>query len=873
MSRHYYFGEWVERRSELTPDEVAQLAIKGRLAAKTFAAYPVEKVLTLLDAVGKVWANPNYPPRLRLEAILPRTTGFSAPMIQLGMQEIPFVLNAENLRKKLQAELGGTEREGQWSWSSASKTALCLSPLGVILHVISGNVFLVGMGSLIEGLITGNVSILKRASVETGAEADFLSALIDTIRDLDAEGVVSRSFAIVDYPSSAKAVIAAWKKEVDGLVVWGGEKAVKAYRDDLPARTRFIVFGPKISLGLVTRAGLSHFGAANVAERLAVELAIWDQNACTAPQVCFAEGKDTALALAAALAEALVKKEAEIPAGPADTNTAVEIQKMRSVAEIEEARGIGKVYESKGGVAWTVIVDEKMAVESSPLHRTIRIIAAANLEAVFNEVESVRGYLQTVGVAAAPAELKMVATELARRGAVRILELGLMSGGEIEDPHDGAYDLPHYFNFTFARFASAQRWPENAPDTHLQRLIEVARNSPFYGERLRGVEILTGADLAKIPILTRDQMEANLPPRSEGLATGHWQPGGYVSRSGGSTGEPKFSIYDGHDWEQMIAHAVGVFKEAGLERGDRVANCMLAGDLYGSFVSFDHINSRLGVQTFGFADKLEPDLFLKIWRGFKINTIQAIPALLVPLLRAAKAKDPTFTLEKVMFAGAPLQPSDKKWMRDALGVKQIASIIGANDGGQIGYQCRYLSGALHHSVDDFNYLEVVDEQGLPCPTGVAGRLLVTSLRKLAYPLIRYEVGDMAKFVDHPCECANGGRVFEYLGRADDTICVGILNLAYRDFQSALAEESISALQIVTVNSSGIDEIIVKVEAENRDAAFSELLRSRVLSRVAKVEKNIQDGQIRSLMVEVHPLGSLPRNPRSGKIKTLVDLRN
>ena len=37
----------------------------------------------------------------------------------------------------------------------------------------------------------------------------------------------------------------------------------------------------------------------------------------------------------------------------------------------------------------------------------------------------------------------------------------------------------------------------------------------------------------------------------------------YVTRSGGSTGEPKFSVYDGHDWEHMISGAVRLFRASG----------------------------------------------------------------------------------------------------------------------------------------------------------------------------------------------------------------------------------------------------------------------------------------------------------------------
>ena len=66
-----------------------------------------------------------------------------------------------------------------------------------------------------------------------------------------------------------------------------------------------------------------------------------------------------------------------------------------------------------------------------------------------------------------------------------------------------------------------------------------------------------------------------------------------MSRSGGSTGEPKFSIYDGHDWDALVSHAARIFSSMGIQPGDRVANLMLTGDLYGSFVSFDHVNARL----------------------------------------------------------------------------------------------------------------------------------------------------------------------------------------------------------------------------------------------------------------------------------------
>ena len=72
---------------------------------------------------------------------------------------------AKALEKKLDRELRGVW-PGEWSLNSRTRTNLGWQPLGTVLHVLSGNVFLVGLGSLVEGLITGNVNILKMSSGE-----------------------------------------------------------------------------------------------------------------------------------------------------------------------------------------------------------------------------------------------------------------------------------------------------------------------------------------------------------------------------------------------------------------------------------------------------------------------------------------------------------------------------------------------------------------------------------------------------------------------------------------------------------------------------------------------------------------------------------
>jgi phenylacetate-CoA ligase len=870
--KRYLFGEWVHDAKSLTAEDVVEICQKARRQEAEMRKYPLDKTFRIFKRWQKNWSEPSYWARKKLLEALPAETGFSAEMIDLALKELQWTLEPALLEKKLKRELQGIP-VGEFKYEEKTQTILEWQPLGTVLHVLSGNVFLVALGSLVEGIITGNVNILKMSS----GERVFLPILVESLKEVDTDGVLLRSLAVVEYPSSATEVIEEFKSRVDGIVVWGGEEAVRAYRNNLPARTKCIVFGPKLSVALVTEAGVKLKGLSKTAKDLSDEVSIWDQNACTAPQVCFVEGEELAKILAAELGSSLETKARELPAGPAEINTAVEIQKLRGTVEIAESRGEGFCLASSGNVDWTVLVEKAHSIEASPLHRTLRIIPFKNISEVTERLEELRGYIQTVGLVSSDEESSHVASEIAAAGALRVVELGQMAGGEIDDPHDGAYDLAQYGHFVLSRLPKKNRDLDpldTASDetrsaiinARLRRLIDRARESKFYGERLKGIEIDTVDDLSKIPPLTRQEMEENMPPHlpeSDGLATTERFQGGYVSRSGGSTGAPKFSVYDAADWEQLVSQAVKVLRAAGLSPGDRVANCMLSGDLYGSFVSFDHINSRVGAASFAFSGKVDPETFLTTWKKFGLNVIQAMPAVMMPILRQAYAMDPSFTIEKVIYAGTPLSPSDRDWILNTLKAKRISSIIGANDGGQFAFQCQYQSGNIHHLVDDFNYVELLEE----------GKIVITSLLKFAYPLIRYEIGDSARFVEGQCPCGRKNRVIEYQGRNDNALCISLLNLPHAHIWDAIKDLPISVMQLVGQNTSTGEHIVLRCETGETDTeALKAKVYKQVCERCPTVKHRLDDGNLSALEVEIFPVGALPRNPRTGKVKSLVDER-
>ena len=81
----------------------------------------------------------------------------------------------------------------------------------------------------------------------------------------------------------------------------------------------------------------------------------------------------------------------------------------------------------------------------------------------------------------------------------------------------------------------------------------------------------------------------------------------------------------------------------------------------------------------------------------------------------------------------------------------VVDAYSANEVGYIALQCR--EGSYHEQAEGV-LVEVLDAQGNACESGRVGRVVITTLRNFAMPLIRYEIGDFAE-VGGPCACGRG----------------------------------------------------------------------------------------------------------------------
>jgi phenylacetate-coenzyme A ligase PaaK-like adenylate-forming protein len=99
-----------------------------------------------------------------------------------------------------------------------------------------------------------------------------------------------------------------------------------------------------------------------------------------------------------------------------------------------------------------------------------------------------------------------------------------------------------------------------------------------------------------------------------------------------------------------------------------------------------------------------------------------------------------------------------------------------------------------------------------------------------------------------------------------------MNASYGDFRAAAEPVSFSEMQLVVRSDERGETLVVKVETVDRSDAASVALREALLRGVRKLADGLDERSLVALEIELLAPGTLPRNPRSGKIKNVVDER-
>lgn len=343
------------------------------------------------------------------------------------------LFSAESLREKCRTELGDLLEleDAPMGLSVPGGTARrSRRPMGVLLHIAAGNVDGLPAYSVVEGLLAGNINILKLPSGDTGLSVRLLSELIAC------EPSLADYIYVFDVPSTETETLRRLAEYADGVVVWGGDAAVSAARSLATVNTEIIAWGHKLSFAYATPDATDE-----ELHALARHVCDTDQVLCSSCQGIFLDTEDKEVQEAFAERFFSILREENAASRPVDFGMKAK-NAIHIYTERLEAHETGHVIRAADGVS--VITSEDRELELSYMFRNLWIkrLPRARLVAA---IKPHKGHLQTVGLLCPrEEERERLAALLAAAGVVRITRAGGMSRMLPGEAHDGVYPLMRY---------------------------------------------------------------------------------------------------------------------------------------------------------------------------------------------------------------------------------------------------------------------------------------------------------------------------------------------------------------------------------------------------------------------------------------------
>lgn len=804
----YWFGQLINSGEWRTDEAFA------RLDDLKFSFYQtsVDEIIDLLDRFSREW---NQSHELYEEAIAPlmNESGMSEKDIRETLSILPVLLRRDSLMTRLKSEFILPEMLDKFTKTPSFAGKVKAVPQGLVLHVTAGNVFLSSIDSLIMGLITKNLSIIK----VSGQNKFFPLYFAQALAQFDKKKILSNKFAILSWKGGDSEIESFIKSKVNAIVAWGGEEMVTSYQKDLPLGVKLLDFGPKISFQVVTRRGLDEIDLELLCDRICADIAPWDQSACASPQNLFLEDDIDENMFLETLEKSFQKLSKR---NLVSDDEAVEILKEKYRAMYSEIIEGGAL---KAGDDYLLHVEENKFLRPSPLNRSLIIKKFSSIGGLYKSLLPFRYYLQSCSYQLGQFEKEQFISTLAMTGIKRFAPVGTITWGMDGAPHDGRYVLRELVNFV--------------GDEHRAQLSGKSLDS-----------IRDAKDLKRY-------FEASSHPR------------GHIFSSGGTTGAPKFIHYSYEEMDYMTDMLKTNFEAQGVKAGMMVANLFVAGNLWSSFMAVDKAMQKVGAIQLPIGGLCQLENIVMYLQKFKPDVVLGIPSMLVSVAEYAQSKGIELQIDKVFYAGEALSAQRREflssvWKSNYIGSAGYASV----DAGVIGYQCVDSAAGVHHLFSDLVQADIVNDE-----------LVVTSVIRSSMPIINYRTGDRAEWVEGQCSCGRRDKRFKLLGRIDNQIQIWSCRLEVGDVENILSQEilGLHGFQIVVDEQMGKDApeerltILCETKSQIDEPALIENLYYN--SRDLKDTISLKDFAKKTFIQKVSS-NELIKNSRTGKIPLLVDKR-
>jgi phenylacetate-CoA ligase len=410
------------------------------------------------------------------------------------------------------------------------------------------------------------------------------------------------------------------------------------------------------------------------------------------------------------------------------------------------------------------------------------------------------------------------------------------------------------------RLQSAVAWAyERVP--HYRALLDATGVAPG--------DIRTLEDLSRLPFTDKTALRDTYP---FGMFAVPIDRVVRLHSSSGTTGKPIVVGYTKGDLDAWTECTARIASAAGVTEKDRVQMAFLYGMFtggWGMHYGIEHIGATVIPAGAGNTER-----HLMMMRDFGTTVVVGTPSYALYLAEVGERAGVDFSqmpLRLGLFGGEPCGERMRAEIEARLRITAtdnygLTEVMGPGVAGECECRC-----GLHINEDHF-LAEVVDpDSGEPLEAGEEGELVLTTLTREAFPVLRYRTHDLTSLDHGACACGRTTvRMRKVRHRTDDMLIVRGVNVYPSQVEDALlAIEGIAPhFQVVLDREHGMDRMDVRVEV-------AEEIFSDVMADMVAFTGNVSDrlNSVLGLSVKVTLVepGTVERT--AGKARRVIDDRS
>jgi len=404
-------------------------------------------------------------------------------------------------------------------------------------------------------------------------------------------------------------------------------------------------------------------------------------------------------------------------------------------------------------------------------------------------------------------------------------------------------------------------------------LNRVYKNVTCYRNRFKesGIDpedVRSLSDLSKLPFTTKEDLRLNYP---YGMFAVPLREVVRIHSSSGTTGKPTVVGYTKHDlkvWSNLVAR----FMTAAGVTSDDVVQIAFGYGLFTGAFGLHYGSELIGASVIPMgAGNTEKQIM--IMQDYRTTALVSTPSYAVTLAERMERMgiDPkSLSLKVGLFGGEPWSESMRREIESRLGISAtdnygLSEVIGPGVAGEC--QCK---NGMHISEDAF-IAEIIDpDTGETLPPGSVGELVLTSLTKEAFPMVRYRTRDITSLDYAKCDCGRTTvRMKKTMGRSDDMLIIKGVNVYPSQIEDVLfaVEGCQPHYQLVVDRKGAMDTLEIRIEV-TENIFFDEMKLQKAF--LDQVERRIDSVLGVGAVVKLVEPNSIPR--AEGKAARVIDNR-